>query len=270
MIKINGEELKVEHYPDGTQRLNVEPRFLNCIEWRYENEEELSTLIYITKHLKNSNCKNINLYMPYIPNSRMDRTKDKEEVFTLKYFADVINWLEFDRVFVLDVHSDVSKCLINKCEFNNPLQYIEDTLEIISEGNMLNVGLYYPDAGSAKRYSEILPQYRYCYGEKKRDWKTGEILGLKIKTNGIDLKGKTILMIDDIVSYGGSLYYSANTLKEYGVDKIYAYATHTENSVLDKEKGTLIKALENNTVEKLFTTNSLFTGAHEKIEVMEV
>lgn len=144
MIKINGEELKVEHYPDGTQRLNVEPRFLNCIEWRYENEEELSTLIYITKHLKNSNCKNINLYMPYIPNSRMDRTKDKEEVFTLKYFADVINWLEFDRVFVLDVHSDVSKCLINKCEFNNPLQYIEDTLEIISEGNMLNVDLYYP------------------------------------------------------------------------------------------------------------------------------
>lgn len=208
--------------------------------------------------------------MPYLTNARMDRTKNKEEVFTLKYFADVINWLEFDRVCVLDVHSDVSKSLINKCDFKNPLQYIEDTLEIISEGNMLNVVLYYPDAGSAKRYSEILPQYKYCYGEKKRDWKTGKILGLEIKTNGIDLKEKVVLMIDDIVSYGGSLYYSANTLKEYGVDKIYAYATHTENSVLDKEKGTLIKALENNTVEKLFTTNSLFTGTHEKIEVMEV
>ncbi len=270
MIKVNGEELKVEHYPDGTQRLNVEPRFLNCIEWRYENEEELSTLIYITKHLKNSNCKKINLYMSYIPNSRMDRTKSREEVFTLKYFVDVINWLGFNSVTVLDAHSDVSKCLINKCDFKNPLHYIKNVLETISKNDMSDIILYYPDAGSAKRYSEILSQYRYCYGEKKRDWKTGKILGLEIKTNGIDLKGKTILMIDDIVSYGGSLYYSANTLKEYGVDKIYAYATHTENSVLDKEKGTLIKALENNTVEKLFTTNSLFTGAHEKIEVMEV
>lgn len=270
MIKVNGEELKVEHYPDGTQRLNVEPRFLNCIEWRYENEEELSTLIYITKHLKNSNCKNINLYMPYIPNSRMDRTKSREEVFTLKYFVDVINWLGFNSVTVLDAHSDVSRSLIDRCDFKNTLYYIKDALEFISKDDMSDIIFYYPDAGSAKRYSEILPQYRYCYGEKKRDWKTGKILGLEIKTNGIDLKGKTVLMIDDIVSYGGSLYYSANTLKEYGVDKIYAYATHTENSVLDKEKGTLIKALENNTVEKLFTTNSLFTGTHEKIEVMEV
>ena len=39
---------------------------------------------------------------------------------------------------------------------------------------------------------------------------------------------------------------------------------------LDKEKGTLIKSLENNTVNRLFTTNSLFNGSHEKITVMEV
>ena len=77
-------------------------------------------------------------------------------------------------------------------------------------------------------------------------------------------------MIDDIVAYGGSLYYSANTLKNWGVDKIYAFVTHTENSVLNREKGTLIKSLENNTVERLFTTDSIFTGKHEKITVMEV
>ena len=77
-------------------------------------------------------------------------------------------------------------------------------------------------------------------------------------------------MIDDIISYGGSLYYSAKVLKECGVDRIYAYASHTENSVLDREKGTLIKSLEDGTVERLFTTDSLFTGKHDKITVMEV
>ena len=82
-----------------------------------------------------------------------------------------------------------------------------------------------------------------------------------------DFKGKTVLMIDDIISYGGSLYYSALKLKELGVGKIYAYATHTENSVLDPEKGTLIKLLRNGTIEKLYTTNSIYTGNEEKIEI---
>ena len=95
-------------------------------------------------------------------------------------------------------------------------------------------------------------------------------MGLEIKTNGIDLSDKAVLMIDDIIAYGGSLHYSALELKNLGVNEIYAYATHTENSILDKEKGTLIKSLENNTVERLFTTNSLFNGNHEKITVMEV
>lgn len=70
--------------------------------------------------------------------------------------------------------------------------------------------------------------------------------------------------------YGGSLYYSAKELKRIGAKTIYAYATHTENSILDREKGTLIKSLEDNTVERLYTTGSLFAGEHEKITVLEV
>lgn len=111
---------------------------------------------------------------------------------------------------------------------------------------------------------------QYCYGAKKRDWKTGKILGLDITTNGIDLQKQTVLMIDDIIAYGGSLYYSAKELKRRGVDTIYAYATHTENSILDDEKGTLIKLLEDNTVERLYTTGSLFAGKHDKITVLEL
>lgn len=45
---------------------------------------------------------------------------------------------------------------------------------------------------------------------------------------------------------------------------------HTENSILDDEKGTLIKLLEDNTVERLYTTGSLFAGKHDKITVLEV
>ena len=170
---------------------------------------------------------------------------------------------------ILDVHSNVGAALIDNVIIETPKIYINEVIKQIEKDNT-DLILYFPDEGASKRYSDMFPRYKYCYGEKKRDWDTGKILGLDIKSNGINLSGKTVLMIDDIIAYGGSLYYSANTLKENGVDKIYAFATHTENSFLNREKGTLIKSLENNTVEKLFTTNSIFTGEHEKITVMEV
>lgn len=187
----------------------------------------------------------------------------------MKCFADVINWLNFDLVEILDVHSNVGAALINNVLIETPKIYINEVIRKL-EQNGTDLILYFPDEGAAKRYSDMFPGYKYCYGEKKRDWDTGKILGLDIKSDGINLSGKTVLMIDDIIAYGGSLYYSANTLKDNGVDKIYAFATHTENSILNREKGTLIKSLENNTVERLFTTNSIFTGEHEKITVMEV
>ena len=275
MIRVNDEIINIEHFPDGTQRLRindlVKSRNYN-IRWIYEKEEELSTLIYITRHLRNNPwTKSVRLTIDYLPNARMDRIVNMEEVFTLKGFTDVINWLNFDFVNVLDVHSNVGAALLNNVIIDSAKVCINDAIRQIELNEKCEeLVLYFPDAGAYKRYADMFPTYKSCYGEKKRDWNTGKILGLEIKTNGIDLTGKTVLMIDDIVAYGGSLYYSSLELKNHNVGKIYAYATHKENSVLDREKGTLIKSLEDGTVEKLFTTDSLFTGYHEKIEVMKL
>ena len=274
MIKINDKIINIKHFPDGTQRLSVECIHTACgdylIDWKYEKEEELSALIYITRHLKNDpRTKFVGLNLKYLPNARMDRIYRQEEIFTLKGFADAINWLEFDTVKVLDVHSCVGEALINNIVIETPRNYINKVIRDIEKSDSELI-LYFPDSGAAKKYSNMFSKYKYCYGEKRRDWDTGKITGLEIKSNKIDLSDKTILMIDDIISYGGSLYYSANALKDKGVKMIYAFATHTENSILDKEKGTFIKLLENNMVERLFTTNSLFTKSHKKIKVLEV
>lgn len=277
MIKINRETVKINKFPDGTPRINIntddiDPYKYNGalyidIEWFYESNDELFYLLLIKKHLeKYFTDVNYILVMPYVPNGRMDRTKNDDEVFTLKYFCDFINSLNFTEVSILDPHSDVSSALLNKCHSDNPKQYIEWVIKSLPKKTVL----YFPDVGAAKRYSDLFPERMYCYGEKRRDWKTGNILGLDIRSNGIDLANKPILMIDDIIAYGGSLSHSAKALKDLGVGKIYTYATHTENNVLDEEKGTLIKALEDGTVEKLFTTNSIFTKEHEKIEVIEL
>lgn len=279
MIRVNGKVVEINKFPDGTPRITLDTNKIEevkfnenssclCIDWFYENDKEMFYLLLVKKHLENYFMDvNYFLYMPYLPNARMDRVKADDEVFTLKYFCDFINSLNFTVVYVLDVHSNVGSALLNNCRCESPKEYIKRT---ITEINTPDLVLYFPDAGAAKRYSELFSEVPYCYGEKKRDWKSGKILGLDIRSNEINLSDKTVLMIDDIIAYGGSLHYSALELKNLGANEIYAYATHTENSILDKEKGALIKDLENNVVKKLFTTNSLFTGNHEKITVMEV
>ena len=120
---------------------------------------------------------------------------------------------------------------------------------------------------------DVLSAYEKIYGQKVREWKSGVIMGLEIvdKDNKVfkkDLHDKTIIMIDDIISYGGTMYYSALKLKEFHPHKVYCYATHVEpDSFWNIEKGTFRKAMgftnedgsENEQiVEKLYTTNSIY------------
>ena len=120
MIKINGKIFDVNHFPDNTQMIKCAPPNNDnkttdyTITWFYENDSELITLYYIVKHLREKKwIKSIYLLMPYVPNARMDRVKSHNEVFTLKYFCDFINSLNFNGVYVFDTHSYVTDALLN-------------------------------------------------------------------------------------------------------------------------------------------------------------
>ena len=131
MIKIDNEIVQIEKFPDGTPRINIDVNNITeesydgskfiIITWLYKNDAEMLYLLLVKRHLERF-FTNIDyyLYLPYVPNARMDRTKANDEVFTLKYFCDFINWLKFSAVYVLDAHSDVSVALINNCINENP------------------------------------------------------------------------------------------------------------------------------------------------------
>jgi ribose-phosphate pyrophosphokinase len=63
-------------------------------------------------------------------------------------------------------------------------------------------------------------------------------------------------------SRGGTFFHSAKKLKEMGAAEIYLYITHCENTILEGE------VLTSGLVEKVYTTKSIFTKKHEKIEVL--
>lgn len=266
MIRLNGDPIEIGSFPDGTILMKQGDDGKTCadIDWYYENDRELVALIYLTKHLRRLGYEFIDLYMPYIPNARQDRVKNPEDVFTLKYFAEILNDLKFRTVTVLDPHSTVSEALINNISIMSPKNYIEETLFCMKTKEHVDTDhilVFYPDSGAAKRCSDMINRY-YAYGIKKRDWDSGKIVGLDIIDNGFDLKDKDILIVDDICSKGGTFYHSAKKLKELGAKDIYLYVSHCENTILEGEllKGDLIK--------KIYTTNSIFTKSHEKIEVL--
>ena len=258
MIQVNGSLVNEEHYPDGTLRLNLAPQGESAeIKWLFENDEETLILYFLTQHLRQHGTKHITLKMPYIPNARMDRVKADNEVFTLKYFAQFINGLKFDKVVVRDPHSAVSLELFERLECEDIKPVLNGLCKKLLTAKDT---VFFPDAGSCKRYSGYLSDVNILYGVKNRDWKTGKILGLNVEGN-IPAVPFNALIIDDISSYGGTFYYSAKKLKELGAGKIWLYITHCENSILE---GELIKS---SLVEKIFTTKSIFTKKHDLIEI---
>ena len=263
MIKIEDEIIEINKFPDSTLLLKQKPwgnwhNYQITIEWLYENNEELVALIYLVKHLNSHGIKNIALFMPYIPNARQDRVKEEEDVFTLKHFADIINYLDFKQVQVLDPHSAVSEALINNIVVCSPEKYIDKVIQKCSPDM-----LFFPDEGAMKRYSHMANK-EYAFGIKRRDWATGKIEGLDIAGCVDKIKDSRILIIDDICSRGGTFYHSAKKLKELGAKEIYLYITHCENTILEGE------LLTSGLVEKVYTTNSIFTKEHEKIEVFKL
>lgn len=135
MIKLNDVEIKLDKYPDGTFLFKNLPPIggwrRDNIEWFFESMEELTAVEYITRYCWDHRVVP-NLYMPYIPDARMDRVKHKNELFTLKYFAQTINSLHFGKVEVLDPHSDVSAALFNKVHVESPIGRGHNILKAIA------------------------------------------------------------------------------------------------------------------------------------------
>ena len=271
MIKINDTIIDLSRFPDGTYNLKAPLIAENINEivfkWFYDGEFELSALIFLKKYYDSGNYEHIRtkLEMPYVPNARMDRIKNPEEVFTLKYFAEIINDLNFDNVVILDPHSNVAPALLRHCTSLSAAPLIGSVLR----DENIDV-LVFPDEGSHKRYN-MDEQYISFYGKKIRNWETREITGYKLCTDTdkeLDyLNQKSVLIIDDIISSGGTIFNTVEKLIENGVGRILVYCTHCENTIF---KGKLNSLLNSGVIDTIFTTGSIYSGEHPRIKTIGI
>lgn len=267
------EEITFGSFPDGTLNAKIDIPIANRIGiyWNFENNEEMVKLYFIVSHIRASlKDQSIFLIMPYIPNARMDRVHDEQtELFTLKHFCNFINSLKFDCVCVTDPHSNVSTALLDRVLVAPVLPIFWN--RIYTDYGVCPDIIFFPDEGATKRYSSdvltIFPEAKVCFGIKKRDWATGKIEGLDVyRDEQIDFTDKTVLIIDDICSKGGTFYHAATKLKKMDVGDIYLAVTHCENTVAD---GDIFCHPE--LIKHIYTTDSLITISNpERITVISI
>ena len=252
---LNKEKLlaaNIEHFPDKTSLIRVgcsEDDFPNSVtvRWDYDSDAEITYLFYITRHLQEHGVKNIDLLMPYIPNARFDRVNNKDEVFTLKYFAEIINSLHFNHVYVLDAHSNVSLALINKVKQINVKPVIQETIKDFKPDV-----LFMPDEGAHKRYGNMFDMPS-TFGIKTRDWRTGDIKNYSL-ADPESVKDKRVLIIDDISSKGGTFYHAGQLLHRSGAKAIGLYISHCEETIID---GKVLNESESY-ISKVYTADPLW------------
>lgn len=267
MIRVNGYEVDVLKFPDGT--IAIKPHDyhyglsiaqINNIYWQYESNDELWVVYLIAQHCKEKHYP-MQLYMPYIPNARYDRTERNGEIPVLKYFAKVINDMDFKTVHVLDPHSTVSEAVFDRLHIVHAAMPVQKLLNTLEQNIGIAPLLFYPDTGAVKKYSGQIHK-PYAYGIKNRDWDTGKITSYQVVKNGQDITNVPIVIVDDICSRGGTFVLAAQKLKELGCGDIYLYISHCEDTIFD---GDLLKS---DLIKQIFTTNSIFKSMHEKITVL--
>jgi len=266
MIKLNGTVIEQGRFPDGTLALNMDCSLIDAmmfeqhITWLYDGDDEMFTIMSLVDILKRNGFKYI-LYMPYLPNARMDRIKSTNENFALKVFCNWLNSLGFAKVYVDNVHSNVSNALVdNICD-----RLPEDDINFITSIYDFDV-VFFPDEGACKRYKDMnviknlgLP---IAFGIKNRDWKTGEILGLDVV--GADVKDKKVLIVDDICSKGFTFYYAGQKLRDLGASDVKLFISHCEDNIQNGE------ILKTDVISKVYTTDSICHIKNEKIDFIRI
>ena len=297
MIKINGKDTNfIRHFNDGTQLLRLPKDFnINVIaldnvlkfEWYYDSDEELLTLQYLVSYYRSVNTKpnmKFILFAPYLPNARMDRVQEffdehktnPKEVFTLKFFCDIINSMNFDSVITDDVHSNVAKSLLNNYINIDPTPNIKRVIEGIRIAyNDKDFVVCFPDLGALKRYGSLpcFKGIKLLYGVKCRDWESGRITGMNIISaegnENINLEGTTVLIVDDIIGTGATVNLVVQKLKEYGAEFIYLEASHMENTAIASDNDCIKPLLDNGTISIIYTSNSILRKKHPNIHLFE-
>lgn len=224
------------------------------------SSDNLMELLQLRSILTKQDYKDTTLVMPYCAYSRQDRICNKGESLSIKIFCNLINFLEFTKVYTYDNHSDVSTALINNC-INIHVKYIIKSIDLSNYDYFIS-----PDAGANKKVFECSKEFKIpmLRADKTRDVSTGKILETVIYAKPEQLENSTVLIIDDICQGGRTFEELSKAIKALAPTcTIHLYTTHGFYS-----NG--LDSLRAAGIDKFITTDSVYTLKEKDVLLCEV
>ncbi len=229
----------------------------------HPQNETLMELLMLIDSVKRASAQRVTAVMPYYGYARKDRKDEGRVPITAKLVANMIVTAGADRVLAMDLHAPQIQGF-----FDIPVDHLYAKpvfLRHIAETKLSNLVCASPDIGSMKMaigYARALnTTVAACHKQR--------IDGAHVRITAVvgDVRGKNVLMVDDLLASGGSLVTASQYLKEAGAGDIYVCATHPVMC------GDAFDALDAAPIKEVMVTDTIpmpAAGVPDKITVVSV
>jgi ribose-phosphate pyrophosphokinase len=218
---------KIERFPDGEKAIRVEDdvRGRDCFVVQSTCnpvDEHLVELLIFLDCLRRASASRVTAVIPYFGYARQDRKDEGRVPITAKLVANMITTAGASRVLAIDLHAHQLQGF-----FDIPVDHLTGELVLTKYFRDLKIEkltVVSPDVGNMKtasRYAAHLGGDLAIVHKKRvsgRVVEAQEIIG--------EVRGRNILMCDDIIATAGTVCGAAELVKQRGAEKIYVGATH--------------------------------------------
>lgn len=223
--------------------------------------DNLLELLMLIDAAKRASAYKIIAVMPYFGFARQDRKDQPRVSIGAKLVADMLTTAGVDRVITMDLHADQIQGF-----FNLPVDHLYASsifVPYIKQLNLDDLVIASPDVGGTKRansYAKFL-QTTMVICHKHRA-KANVIEEMRVIG---DVKGKNVVLLDDMVDTAGTLTKAADMMMEQGAKSVRAFATHAVLS------GKAYENIEKSALIELVVTDSIpLKKESPKIKVLSV
>jgi len=226
-IKANLVKSQVRIFADGESKItldgNISKKKSIVVQSIYPPVDTnlLQVLSLISKAKENSS--QVIAVIPYMGYARQDREFLPGEIVTMKVLGKLFKGAGASKIIAVDIHSTIGfKHFTIKTK---NISAIPDLVQYFKKLSLTNPLVVSPDQGGKDRAQEFAQEFdsEYIALEKKRDRKTGKV---QIKTKNVEVSGRDIILVDDMISTGGSIINATKFLKKQKCKRVYIACTH--------------------------------------------
>jgi len=216
--------------------------------------EHLMELFIILDALRRASAGRVTAVIPYYGYARKERKTQPREPISAKLVANFITLAGADRLLLLDLHAEAIEGFFDvPTDHLSPFRIFADYLRSL---DLQNITVVAPDAGGGRRAEAVANQLQapIAFGYKRRP---EEDQAEVIAVSG-DVKGRDCVVVEDIITTGGTISKLAQSLRAQGASRVLIAATHP---VLT---GDAVDRLKKAKVDEVIVTDSVPLSAEAK------